>query len=227
MSNLKVHLVYNGEPCLVLSLSKMVKHDFGKVLARTFKVCQRWTWHVMTLSSIIMSCHDIVNDMSRKCHDQKSCHGVCHGDKMLCHVLSHIVIVTKKKCVTTSKKPVRTLTGKSKKRARFTPTIQAFLSWSKRPFFCHGLSRWQTMTTLWQTVTNRDKPWQTMTNSWQNHDNHDKPWQYYDKPWQSLTIPWQTLAIVMTNLNISWQYHVIPWQYLNNAWHYLKRNVQN
>ena len=28
---LKVHLVHNGEPCLVLSWSKMVKHDLDKV----------------------------------------------------------------------------------------------------------------------------------------------------------------------------------------------------
>jgi hypothetical protein len=93
--------------------------------------------------------------MSRKCHDQKSCHGVCHGDKMLCHVLSHIVIVTKKKCVTRSKKPVSTLTGKSKKRARFTPTMQAFFVMVKKALF---LSRFVTVTNHDNFMTNRDKP---------------------------------------------------------------------
>ena len=146
---------------------------------------------------------------------------------MLCHVLSHIVIVQKNNAWQDQKNLSEHWPENLKKGRVWTTLHKLFLSWSKRPFFCHGLSRWQTMTTLWQTVTNRDKPWQTMTNSWQNHDNHDKPWQYHDKPWQYLTIPWQTLAIVMTNLNISWQYHVMPWQYLNNPWNYLKRNVQN
>ena len=175
--------------------------------------CHCQTWSSMTLarfgknlqglSKMDMTCHDIV-----KYYHVMSWHCEWHVTEMSwpkilswClswwqNALSRFVTYChrdKKKCVTRSKNPVSTLTGKSKKRARFILNSQTFLSWSKRPFFCHGLSRWQTMTTLWQTVTNRDKPWQTMTNSWQN----------YDKPWQTLTILWQTLTILdntMTNL---------------------------
>ena len=192
MSNLKVHLVYNGEPCLVLSLSNMVKHDFGKVWqepSRFVKDGHDMSWHCQ-----VLSCHVMTLWMT------------CHGNVMTKNLVMVFVMVTKcsvtfchilsswqKKNAWQDQKTLSAHWPENRKKGRvWTTLVRLFLSWSKRPFFCHGLSRWQTMTTLWQTVTNRDKPWQTVTNHDKTMTNRDKPWQYYDKPWQSLTIPGQT-----------------------------------
>ena len=195
MSNLKVHLVYNGEPCLVLSLSKMVKHDFGKIWqepSRFVKDGHDMSWHCQ-----VLSCHVMTLWMT------------CHGNVMTKNLVMVFVMVTKcsvtfchilsswqkKKCVTRSKNPVSTLTGKSKKRARLDHTSQTFFVMVKKALF---LSRFVTVTNHDNFMTNRDKPWQTMT-------NHDK---IMTKPWQL----WQTLDNTMTNLDNPWQYHDKPWQ---------------
>ena len=186
MSNLKVHLVYNGEPCLVLSLSNMVKHDFGKVWqepSRFVKDGHDMSLHCQVLLCNVMTCHRNVMTKNR---DSMLCHVLSWWQKA-CHVLSRFVTGP------SSKKPISLLTGKSKKRARLDHTSQTFFVMVKKALF---LSRFVTVTNHDNFMTNRDKPWQTMT----NHDKiMTKPWQL----WQTLTILWQTLTILdntMTNL---------------------------
>ena len=198
MSNLKVHMVYNGEPCLVLSLSNMVKHDFGKVWQEPSRFVKDWpdmSWHFQ-----VLSCHEIIM--------------MCHGNVMTKNlvmvfvmVTSHFVTVTaelsswQKKTRDNIKKTCQHTDRKIEKKGAFGPHYTSFFCHGqKSPFsvtVCHGDKPWQLYDKPWQTVTNHDKPWQThdktmttMTNLDNTMTNLDNTWQYHDKPWQS---SWQTL----------------------------------
>ena len=200
MSNLKVHLVYNGEPCLVLSLSNMVKHDFGKVWqepSRFVKDGHDMSWHCQ-----VLSCHVMTLWMT------------CHGNVMTKNLVMVFVMVTKcsvtfchilsswqKKMRDNIKKTCQHTDRKIEKKGAFGPcSTDFFCHGQKGPFsvtVCHGDKPWQLYDKPWQTVTNHDKPWQThdktmttMTNLDNTMTNLDNPWQYHDKPWQS---SWQTL----------------------------------
>ena len=200
MSNLKVHLVYNGEPCLVLSLSKMVKHDFGKVWqepSRFVKDGHDMSWHCQ-----VLSCHVMTLWMT------------CHGNVMTKNLVMVFVMVTKcsvtfchilsswqKKNAWQHRKNLSEHWPENRKKGAFLPhSAHFFCHGQKGPFsvtVCHGDKPWQLYDKPWQTVTNHDKPWQThdktmttMTNLDNTMTNLDNPWQYHDKPWQS---SWQTL----------------------------------